>query len=168
MHCVCSIKLDMRCLDVLLGSLLYRRVAWWPSMKSHPQEQMLLLLLLLWTTIIPALTGGTKQLDGLWLHTVRGNREVPDKNSSTGAGTLKEFWRCNHCGGEFSGLSITRVKIHLSGEGKGIAVCIKVSNTANNIYIYMWAGALLLVYAALYCILLPCFCLVCCVWWLAA
>lgn len=84
------------------------------------------------TTIIPALSGGTKQLDNLWLHTVRGHRIVPDKNSSTGAGKLKEFWRCNHCGGEFLGLSITRVKIHLSGEGKGIAFCTKVSNKKHN------------------------------------
>lgn len=84
------------------------------------------------TTIIPALSAGTKQLDGLWLHTVRGHRAVPDKNSSTGGTILKDFWRCNHCGVEFSGLSITRVKIHLSGEGKGIAFCTKVSNDKSN------------------------------------
>jgi hypothetical protein len=71
-------------------------------------------------TTIPALfSAGNKPIDRLWVYTTRGTK-VDSK------GGLKQFWRCNYCDAEYFILNITRVKIHLSGEGAGIVACPKV------------------------------------------
>ena len=44
-------------------------------------------------------------------------------------GDLKQFWQCNYCKCDYFVLNVTRVKIHLSGEGAGIVACPKVRET---------------------------------------
>lgn len=71
---------------------------------------------------IPIFSAGTKPIDRLWMYTTRGTKL--DRK-----GDLKQFWQCNYCKCDYFVLNVTRVKIHLSGEGAGIVACPKVRET---------------------------------------